>query len=58
MHRALGLCAKKRGQYDAAEKDLKRALELHRAQYGQHHAGCAELIADLADIARKKGQYE
>lgn len=45
------------GQYDAAQAQLERALEIRRAGLGPSHPDVAGTLAHLADVFRRTGDF-
>ena len=53
---ALGRVNRELGRFDDAERMLRRALQLRRAQYGDDHAEVAASLNNVALLIRQRGQ--
>jgi len=54
---ALGQVHEQLGRFDDAERMLRRALELRRAQYGNDHLDVAATLINLSNTIRQKGKH-
>ncbi len=53
----IGITYRSIGQYDAAERHLRRALELHRSFHDTDHPDVAAAMNELGDLLINQGQY-